>query len=370
MLQLAAKDLASRPGRSLLTAVGIGVGVATYLMVFASMRTYLSQFRVLSSLLGTSLLVQQEGAPSPFSSFLAPVVVARLAAVPRVLAAHPAALARVRALGASSLVVAGFEPDGALARRIPLVAGRLPRPGAGELLVGTAAAERLQVRPGHVLSLRGLQFSVVGVFRTDLGMLDAGGLTDMAGAQTLGNLREAISFVLLEVEPGRESEVKAAVAERLPGVETLDAGGYVGTIGVSRITNAFISLLGVVVVLIVTLGVANALQAAVYERREELALLRAIGWSPGLVARLILHEVALLAAGGCTIGLALAFATLQVLRLVGPQTLRTSGILPGYVPPPIALAGVLVGFAACFLGALGPLVRALRVRPWEGLRSP
>lgn len=370
MIALALKDLMSRPGRSALTAVGVAMGLAAYMMVFAAGSLYLSQARVLSSLLGTSLLVQQGGAPSPFSSFLDPTLSARLVALPHVLAAHPATVARVRALGAASLIVVGFESEGALAGRVPLASGRFPRPGAQEIILGQAAAARLRMSAGHVLTLRGMAFTVVGVYRTELGMLDAGGLTDVTGAQALGNVRNAVSLFLLEVERGRERDVVRAIGEHIVEVEALDVGEYLGTIGVLRIADAFVSLLGVVVVLFVTLVVANTLGASVYERRQELAVLRALGWSGGLVARLILTEVSLLATAGCLMGWMGAHGTLWLLRLVGPETLRTSGILPGYIPPSTVLAGVGVGFAACLIGAAVPLVRAVRIRPWEGLRSP
>lgn len=369
MFALAFKDLLSRPGRFALTATGVGLSVASFMLIFASLRAYMHQFKVLSTLLGTSLLVQQAGAPSPYSSFLHPHVTTQLRGLAHVRGVHPAALTRVRALGSTPLIVAGFETQGFLASRVPLVAGRVPQPGSQELMVGEVLARRLKLRLGEALTLRGLTFTVVGVYRTELPMLDAGGLADLASAQALGNLKDSISFFLLDVEKGKEAAVMAAVRDHLKGLEIMATEEYVGTIAVARITSAFISILGFVVVLMAALGVANTMQSSLNERKSELAMLRALGWRPWMVGKLILAEVVLLALTAGIEGYLIAVVILKLVATFGQEAIRTSGVLPGNIPIATALLGITLGLGACFLAASFSLWRALRVPPWEGLRS-
>lgn len=369
MFALALKDLLRRPGRLAFTSGGVGLSVATFMAVFASLHAYTNQFNVLSRLLGTSLLVQQAGAPSPFSSFLEPQVTRQLTQLAYVNGVHPAVMTRVRAFGSMPVIVAGFETQGFLAQRVPLVLGRTPQSGRHELLVGEALAQRLQLRLGESLSLRGLDFTVVGVYRTGAGMLNAGGLTDLSSAQELGNYKGALSFVLLDVAPGMETLVIAAVRQNLKGLEAMDTQEYMGTLGVSRITSAFTSILGFLVVLMASLGVANSMQSSLNERKAELAMLRALGWSPWNVAQLVLAEAVLLALAGAFLGALGAVGTLKLVDTFGQEALRTSGVLAKTIPIPTMVIGVVLGFAACFLGALPPLWRTLRTPPWEGLHS-
>lgn len=369
MFELALKDLLSRPGRLAFTSAGVGLSVATFMAVFASLNAYTRQFEVLSKLLGTSLLVQQAGASSPFSSFLDPQVTTQLQHLDHVEGVHPAVMTRVRAFGSMPVIVAGFETQGLLASRVPLVAGRTPQPGRHELLVGEALAQRLQLQLGEVLMFRGLDFTVVGIYRTELGMLNAGGLTDLPSAQELGNYKDALSFVLLDVEPGQEASVISAVRQNLKGLEAMATQEYMGTLGVSRITTAFTSILGFVVVLLASLGVANTMQSSLNERKPELAMLRALGWSPWRVAQLVMTEVVLLAFVGSLVGSLGAVVTLKLVATFGQEALRTSGVLAKSVPIDTVGIGVALGFVACFLGALPPLWRALRIPPWEGLHS-
>lgn len=369
MFAVALKDLLRRPARLAFTCGGVGLSVATFMAVFASLRAYTGQFQVLSTLLGTSLLVQQAGAPSPFSSFLDPQVTAQLKGLAHVQGVHPAVLTRVRAFGSMPVIVAGFETQGFLAGRVPLMAGRLPQPGSHELMVGEAMAERLKLRLGEVLTLRGLEFTVVAVYRTAVGMLNAGGLTDLLSAQELGNYRDALSFVLLDVEPGNEASVMSEVHQTLKGLEAMDSREYMGTLGVSRITSAFVSILGFVVVLMAALGVANTMQSSLNERKSELAMLRALGWSPWKVAQLVMAEVVFLAFVGVLVGFLGAVGALTLVATFGQEALRTTGVLAKTVPLGTVAIGGVLGFAACFFGALPPLWRTLRIPPWEGLHS-
>lgn len=115
--------------------------------------------------------------------------------------------------------------------------------------------------------------------------------------------------------------------------------------------------------------VASGFAYAVARRRRELALLRAVGATPGRVRRLILGEglVVGLVAGavGCLLG--------RPLALVLADLLRDNGFAPDWftVPSsrsPVVLAAV-IGMLAVFAGVLPASWRAGRARPVEALRE-
>lgn len=121
--------------------------------------------------------------------------------------------------------------------------------------------------------------------------------------------------------------------------------------------SAFQSL-GGLGLLLGTLGLAAVQLRSVLERRRELALLRAAGFSRGLLAGLILFEaVAVLGAG-------LGTGVLAALVAVLPQLVYGGAGVPWWslagTLGAVLLAGLVVSAAAVRLALAGPLVPALR----------
>jgi len=113
--------------------------------------------------------------------------------------------------------------------------------------------------------------------------------------------------------------------------------------------------------------VAGTVAFAVEGRRREIALLRAIGATPGQVRRRLLGATALIGllagAAGCLAASALFGPFTHALISVG---LAPAGfaVAPNWIPYAI---GVAVGPAVALLATLGAAHRSLRVRPGEAL---
>jgi len=129
----------------------------------------------------------------------------------------------------------------------------------------------------------------------------------------------------------------------------------------NAVQNTYIStfqVLGGLGLLLGSFGLGVVVLRNVFERRGELALLQAVGFTPVRVRELILSEHATLMAGGLFIGAAAAIIA------VLPQLLHAPGALP-LVSLGITLAGVVVfGLAATWfatsLALRGNLLESLR----------
>jgi len=128
-----------------------------------------------------------------------------------------------------------------------------------------------------------------------------------------------------------------------------------------RVENAYLSTfqaLGGLGLLLGTIGLAAVLLRNVLERRKELALLRAVGYQPGAIAKLVLSENVLLLASGLLIG------TLCAALAIAPALVERAGKLP-LVSILLMLAAVAVtGFASSALAvraaSKSPLLASLR----------
>jgi len=137
--------------------------------------------------------------------------------------------------------------------------------------------------------------------------------------------------------------------------------------GFAAILRAF-DLVSLVILLIMTLILANTVAMAVRERTHEYGVLRAIGFPPGYIRGFILGESVLVAVVGGLIGV--AFVYLVINKMVGPALEENmSGLFPYFRAPASVLIGALV--AATGLGivaAIVPAMRASRLKVTDALR--
>jgi putative ABC transport system permease protein len=125
-----------------------------------------------------------------------------------------------------------------------------------------------------------------------------------------------------------------------------------------------IRLVSFVVILIIMAVMANTMAMSARERLSEYATLKALGFGPLFVARLIFGESLLLALAGAAIGMALLYPVAAAFAA------RMGTIFPVFEVAPATLlmqfvAALAVGLAA----AVAPALRAARVNIVDGLRS-
>jgi putative ABC transport system permease protein len=168
-------------------------------------------------------------------------------------------------------------------------------------------------------------------------------------------------FFLIRTPPGKADEVAVALEDRLgdEGFDTVDARARLADL--LAVQNTYISTfqsLGALGLVLGTFGLAAVQLRSVFERRKELALMRATGFRRGRLGEMVLLENLLLLIGG------LALGTLAALVAVLPQ------MLLGAARPPLAdlavmlgvvlVVGVATGFIAVRATLRAPLVGALR----------
>ena len=330
-------------------------------------------------------------------------LVRRVRSVPGVVGAAP----RVWAGGLVSagdrtegVVLLGVDPahERGVSRLLgTVVAGREPGAGAKEIAIGSELARRLGVTAGAQVvvvapaadgSLGNDLFRVAGVFHTGLADLDG----DYA-VFPIGPLQ-----ALLALAPGRIHELAVALpdpwsapaaARRIAA--SLGAAGAPRDVSVEpwaafspeiaeyvRLVDASNGLVVGIVFLFAIFGVANTSLMGTYERRREFAVVRALGVTPGGVARTVIYEglalgVLALAAGAVITAPVLVWwhhTPLDLGWLIGDLELAGALVRPvlrveySAEGPLLSAAGL---FLTAVLAALYPAVRAARVPPADAL---
>jgi putative ABC transport system permease protein len=138
-------------------------------------------------------------------------------------------------------------------------------------------------------------------------------------------------------------------------------------IGRFRLFVTLARVLGLVVVLTIGLVAANAAAMSIRERRNEIAVMRSIGFRSPLILRLLMAESVATALLGCFLGCGAAFGLLKIFTanadVLGPFVGAVQ------IPPTVVLqtifAAVLIGFLSSYVPARAAtrrkIVDALRV---------
>lgn len=357
MLSMIRANLTRRWGRTILTGLGVAVGVTTIVALLAVTSGLSRSAGELATLGRADFGVFQSGLADLTASSLPASVVGKIAAQPGVAAASPIQIVSHAVQGDSSILLFGSEPRSFLTRRLVLVAGRAAQ--GDELLVGVAAAGRLHAVPGKRLTVSGRSFPIAGIYRSGISLEDAGVVLPLSSTQQLSGRRDEVSMVAVSIAPGhREIDVERAVNNAIPGALALGDPSEVARVDTnSRVISKAAIIIAVLALLLGAVVVINTMALAVIERRQEFGVLAAIGWTRLRVVRLIVGETMAVSLAGAAVGLALGALASDLVV----SALSASAVVAPDVSIWVLARGLLVGFALGVVGALFCVWQVIRM---------
>jgi len=168
-------------------------------------------------------------------------------------------------------------------------------------------------------------------------------------------------FFLIDAPAANAAEISAALEEGLAdyGYDVTPAADRLAAF--HRVENTYISTfqaLGGLGLLLGTLGLAAVMLRNVFERRRELAVLRAAGYRRADLARLILAENSLLLVGGLLTGI--VSAAVAVLPALIARGGAPGGSSLGTILAAVVLTGLLASVVALAAALRAPLLASLR----------
>ena len=365
MLSIVTTNLLRRPARTIFTAGGIAVGVATIVALLSFTQGLRNTAAGFVHLGGSDLGVFQANVSDPTASILPESIVGRLAARPDISRATPLLLIVEAVAHDPAAVVFGADPRGFFARGLVVVAGGNVGSPEGEILVGDRLAEHLHLRPGGVLAVRGHPYRIAGIYHSGILFEDSGAVLGLSQARALTARPGEETDVVVELAPGtRAADAASAIERSFPGTQVITDPQQALRAGANGTLISKAILVIVVIALIVgTISVANTMAMSIMERQGELALLSTVGWSPLRVASLILGEGVAVSTLGAALGL--------LAGVIGGGLLVGALGVSAYVSPSVTAwglgRGLLVGVAIGVLGGIYPAWRVTRMTPLKAL---
>src|SRR5271165_3212334 len=365
MLTIIRTNLVRQSARTIFTALGIAVGVAMIVALLSFTQGLRQTAAGLVHLGGSGLGVFQAEVSDPTASLLPESIVSRMAARPEVARATPLMLVVEAVKPAPSAIVFGAQPGGFFTHGLVVVAGRRPATGAAELLVGERLAAQLHLLPGGTLAVDGHPFQIAGIYHSGIFFEDSGAVLPLATAQQLTGHPGLVTDIVVELSSGvRASTAAKGIEAAFPGTQVITDPEQALRAGANGTLISKSILVIVVIALIVgAISVANTMAMSIMERRAELGLLTAVGWSPLRVASLILGEGVAVSVLGAAVGL--------LLGVIGGNLLVRALGVSSYVAPSVTAwalgRGLLVGVAIGVLGGIYPAWRVTRMTPLRAL---
>jgi len=252
------------------------------------------------------------------------------------------------------------------------IKGRLPEKN-DEILVGYEIAEHDNLKTGQLYSLDNHgSYKVVGIIEKTSSKDDAFVFLPLKEAQRLLNKEKAITAIGIKLkEVSKINDIVDYLSKEIPGIQIVTINQILMSIASLAASARILSLsIVTIAILISTISVLNVFLMTLFERTQEIGMMRAIGASKSHVFRIIIEEAIMLTTIGGLTGI--------LISLVLSSTIErfVKSFMP-YVPqgkmivfdPLLAISCFIFTIFLGILAGFYPAYRAMKVSPIEAIKG-
>ncbi|MEA3307942.1 MAG: ABC transporter permease, partial [Chloroflexota bacterium] len=365
------KNLLRRKVRTLLTLLGIAIGVAAVVALGALGEGFKSGYGSMASGSNTDLLVLQKDAIDISLSAVAQDLKPVLAGQRGVMAISEMIYTFAASDNVPYFIAYGYDPAGFAIQKFKIIAGESLSTqrdvrGGRPLLLGKAVADDLDRQVGDTFRLYGTLFRIVGIYETGAPFEDGGAVLTLEDAQILSGKPHQVNAFLLQLRPGTDIEALSAhIEKRFDKLTTTTSANFAEDQDMFKYIDAYVWAISLVAVLIGGVGVMNTIMMSVVERTREIGVLRAVGWRRRQVLKMVIGESFVLSFLGGALGVGLGLGIVSALE--GIPTL--SAMLPGTFSFALYARGMGVALGLGLVGGALPAWRASQLTPADAMRS-
>jgi putative ABC transport system permease protein len=369
---IALRNITRRGGRTLLTMLGVAIAVATVVTLLGVATGFERAFLDLYRRRGADLVVVRAGAMDQLTSSIDLALADRLRALPHVrqVAAELVDTVAYEDLDLFGVNIQGWDPDSFLFDKLELTSGRKLTADDGKVvMLGAILARNLDKRVGDSFDvIEGDSFQVVGIYEADSPIENAAMVMSRSQlARMLQRPDQVTSFTVAVDNPADSAvmdDLRAQIESLERGLSAQATVDYVAGTSQLQIVHAMAGITSSIALVAGIIGVLNTMIMSVFERTQEIGILRAIGWRKGRVIRMVLLESVLLCLAGALVGSILAALLLQIIA----RSPFASGMIDGRVSPLVLAVGLVGAVIVGLLGGAYPARYGARLLPTEALR--
>jgi putative ABC transport system permease protein len=275
------------------------------------------------------------------------------------------------------MVVQGWQAGNYMFNEIKLVSGEIlseKNQGQRVVIVGKELARLKSVKVDDEITISDEKYKVAGIYESvadiENGMVimlldqaqkafgkkgEITGCTVRLKDNSLENVQATAAII--ETQIAEQNHLKSKLKARPPDQ-------FVQSNSQIKMFKGFAWAVSLITLIVGGIGVLNTMFMSVFERTREIGILRAIGWRPSRVMRMILLESVALSIGAGIIGTLIG---LGVITLAGFVPML-SGAAHAAINGQIVLKGFAIAIVVGVFGAAYPAYRGSRLLPTEALR--
>jgi putative ABC transport system permease protein len=249
--------------------------------------------------------------------------------------------------------------------------GSIPDPYRSGALVGATLAEENDLEPGSTITVDGSTVRVLAVLEASQGLgFSNVGDSVILPANRLGD-RGWDQVTITTESSTRANQTAVALREELNDrrerVEVQDFSDIADSIGQTFQTlNLFLIGIGSISLLVAGISILNVMLMSTVERREEIGVMRAVGFQKMDVLKIMLSEATLLGFVGGVFGIVFSVAAGMIINHVITGTVTTAFRPQNFVYIGLAFA---FGVGTALLSGFYPAWKAANERPVDALRG-
>ncbi|KJV28362.1 cell division protein FtsX [Aquitalea magnusonii] len=387
---------------SLISIVGIALGVAALIIVLSVMNGFQKEIR------GRILSVASHVEISAFDGRLP-----QWQSVAKVAERDSHVLAAAPFVNGQGLFSAYGNVRGGLVRGIEpvledkvvdvgrhMVRGKLEalQPGSFGIVLGVELARQLNVGMGDKVTLftpegtvtpagmipRYKQFTVIGIFKVDMFEYDASlAMIHLQDAQVLSRLGNTVSGVRLKLDdpmlaPLVKANLQQALGQQDQVTDWTDTNAnYFRAV---QIEKRMMTIILTLIVAVAAFNLVSTLVMVVTDKQADIAILRTLGAAPSSIMKIFMIQGSVAGVSGTLAGVAggvLVALNLDVIvplieRVLGTKLLSSEVYMIDYLPSDVQLGDVstitVIALLLALLATIYPSWRAARTQPAEALR--
>ena len=331
----ALRNLWRRPTRTLVTVVGLGVGVGFIVALIGILDGSRVLFTQMLSAGQADLVAEQSNVSDASFSAIDERVAEQIRAQPGVRTVSKMIFGTSTIPGLPFFIVFGLDPREEYILHYRVREGHsLERPR--EIMLGRLAANSLKKKVGDSLQVGGSTYKIVGIYENGIAFEDSSSVIALKEAQRLFRKPRQISFIGISLhDPAQAAAMATALEQAFPAVMVSQATQLTDRMQDFATMNAVFAALVVLMIIVGGIVMLNVMMMSVFERTQEIGVLRACGWRRRRVLRMVLVEsgalslLSGLAGIGIGVGLGALFALEPTYGRMLPALLYAHGVCSG-----------------------------------------
>jgi len=382
ILKLVSKNLLRRKGRFVFTLLGITIGMASFVALLALGGNMQGEVKKQASMLGANLIITPKNwcaydqisilTGNSLPESLQYDVFEKVSGIQGITAVPY--LTQKTAIQNNPVSLTGILPNESKEfKGWEVKEGHyFSSSDQRAVVLGSGIASQFDLSVNDTLTIRGVRFPVIAVLKETGGNDDINIYLPLTVVQEIYEVGDYISFIGAKVDDMVTMDSYIAAILDVANVSvTTDKQLLDSVLSILGSVNVTLQLIAVVAVIAAAFGIINTMMTAIYERRREIGILRAIGSKSSVIFKIFILESGLYGLLGGIIGVVVGFFASMFAAPIITQS-GFNALLKGATPESsmdisVIITAILFALVISIVSGIYPAWKAAKLTPVEAI---